>query len=232
MANRKAGSFIKIDRKILGWRWINRPNYLRVWLHLLLNANYQDGTHEGVVIRRGEVAVSIPKLAREVDLTTDQVKNILRHLRQTGEVTCRGYHEFTVISMPNYDLYQGGRPVKNPVELPVADLSADPQVTHNQRNKEINNIINKEVAAAAVDKIDEILDGDEDDVLRPFGGIGQGVVMLSDKQVDDLLNQLTLDEFDTYVSRLANFIVKKKAKPKSHYKTILKWVAEDRRVNA
>lgn len=57
------------------------------------------------------------------------------------------------------------------------------------------------------------------------------VVMLSDKQVEDLLDKLTLQEFDYYIDKLGSFIVEKNAIVKSHYKTILSWVQADRMIN-
>lgn len=55
------------------------------------------------------------------------------------------------------------------------------------------------------------------------------VVMLSENQINDLLERLTLDEFNAYVERLGSFIIEKQAYVKSHYQTILKWVEEDRK---
>ena len=64
--------------------------------------------------------------------------------------------------------------------------------------------------------------------LKYFQGeLGQGVVLLSDEQVESLLGVLDLDGFDHYVSKLANFIIKNDAKVKNHYETILKWWKED-----
>ncbi len=62
------------------------------------------------------------------------------------------------------------------------------------------------------------------------GKIGKGVVMLSDAQVDSLLEELSLDEFNYYVEKLADFIINKNAIVKNHYQTILKWCKEDRKV--
>lgn len=59
------------------------------------------------------------------------------------------------------------------------------------------------------------------------GELGQGVVFLSDEQVDDLLNQLDLDAFEYYVAKLADFLIKTGASVKNHYETILKWWKED-----
>lgn len=59
------------------------------------------------------------------------------------------------------------------------------------------------------------------------GEIGKGVVILSDEQVDRLLETLGLDAFDHYVGKLAGFIIKNGASVASHYDTILKWWRAD-----
>ena len=59
------------------------------------------------------------------------------------------------------------------------------------------------------------------------GELGKGVVILSDGQVDSLLEIMDIDMFDHYVSKLADFIIKNGAKVKSHYSTILRWWTED-----
>ena len=77
-------------------------------------------------------------------------------------------------------------------------------------------------------------DGEEDtsttSKLEKMGGtIGQGVLMLSDDQMDDLLDKLSLDEFNLYCKKLSDYIIAHPEKTfKSHYQTILKWVLEDR----
>lgn len=68
---------------------------------------------------------------------------------------------------------------------------------------------------------------DDDDKLHVIDK--RGGVMLSERQIADLLERLTLDEFNEYVERLGAFIVEKNAHIKSHYQTILKWVEEDRK---
>lgn len=62
------------------------------------------------------------------------------------------------------------------------------------------------------------------------GELGKGVVLLTDAQIEDLLNRMGLEAFDQYVDKLANFIVKKQARVKNHYATLLQWWQEDRKV--
>ena len=87
--------------------------------------------------------------------------------------------------------------------------------------KELNQ---KEVEAEAMDS-----GSDNERRLAYLGGIGKGVVLLTQEQMDSLLEKLDIVEFDYYVGKLADFIVAHpSAGIKSHYKTILKWVNEDR----
>jgi hypothetical protein len=62
------------------------------------------------------------------------------------------------------------------------------------------------------------------------GDLGRGVVRLSDEQFDDLLDRLGLEGFNTYVGRLAEYIINNNANIRSHYQTILKWYKEDNSV--
>ena len=74
-----------------------------------------------------------------------------------------------------------------------------------------------EIAAATADK----------DIKFVGGALGKGVVLLSDAQIDSLLDTIGLDAFDYYVDKLATFIIKNDAKVANHYETILKWWQED-----
>ena len=67
-------------------------------------------------------------------------------------------------------------------------------------------------------------------MLERMGGeLGKGVVMMSEEQMNDLLDKLSLDEFEKYVSIVAECELKgKKYKNKTHYQAILDRVAKDR----
>ena len=61
------------------------------------------------------------------------------------------------------------------------------------------------------------------------GTLGKGVVFMTEEQWADLLDKLSIDEVNKYVPRLADYIINNPQKTiYSHYKTILKWVKEDR----
>ncbi len=89
---------------------------------------------------------------------------------------------------------------------------------------------------------DRIVEGSEDDnrgsgelstdnqFELQCGSLGRGVVLLTPKQNDALLDKLGLEGYNHYVSKLAAFIINNDAKVGNHYATILKWAKEDARI--
>ena len=57
-----------------------------------------------------------------------------------------------------------------------------------------------------------------------------GVILLTEEQRDALLDKLGIDAFNHYIAKLADFIIRKKAKVSNHYNTILKWAKEDMKI--
>ena len=79
--------------------------------------------------------------------------------------------------------------------------------------------------------------GSEEDLSDPehrrtyLGGIGKNVVFLSDEQMSDLLDKLSVEEFDYYVGVVAeNELKGHHYKKKTHYQAILDMANKDRRV--
>ena len=63
------------------------------------------------------------------------------------------------------------------------------------------------------------------------GELGKGVVLLSQEQMDDLLDKLSIEEFDHYVGVVADCILSgKQYKKKTHYQAILDMADADRRI--
>lgn len=66
---------------------------------------------------------------------------------------------------------------------------------------------------------------------RYLGGIGKGVVFLSDEQIGDLLDKMSIEEFDHYVGVVADCELNgRKYKKKTHYQAILEMANLDRKV--
>ena len=47
--------WLKLHRKISEWEWYTDGNTFRLFLHLLLNANFEDKKWKGITIKKGEL---------------------------------------------------------------------------------------------------------------------------------------------------------------------------------
>ena len=100
------GGYVQLHRKIVEWEWYKNPNTFRVFLHLLLMANYVDGRFEGQEVKRGQLITSLPNLASETMLTVQQVRTALNHLKSTGEITDKIFPKYRMITVVKYGEYQ------------------------------------------------------------------------------------------------------------------------------
>lgn len=98
--------YIKIDRNMLRWRWVNSPTTGWLFIILLLKANYKKMTFEGIEIQPGQVVTSYPSLVKSSGLSIQQCRSALKRLKSTGEVTATLYPKFQVITIVNYKQYQ------------------------------------------------------------------------------------------------------------------------------
>lgn len=100
------GNYIKISRSILEWEWYGNINTCRLFLHMLLKANWKDGRFEGKDIPRGSFVSSYPRLADECGLTVNEVRTALKHLISTGEITVKAHAKYSVFTVVKYNDYQ------------------------------------------------------------------------------------------------------------------------------
>ena len=97
---------IKIDRRILEWEWYSDINTCRLFIHLLLKANWKDGRFQGTEVPRGSLVTSYSSLAKDTGLSVKNVRTALNHLETTGEVAVNRHSKFSVVTVKKYNLYQ------------------------------------------------------------------------------------------------------------------------------
>jgi len=95
---------------------------MRVFLHLILTANWEPKKWRGITIERGQRVYSSQKLATELHISRQAARTAIKHLISTGEITNHPTPEYSIITVKNYDLYQ----------QPTNDLTNE-QPTTNQR---------------------------------------------------------------------------------------------------
>lgn len=100
------GSYIKLHRKMLEWEWYKHGPTMRLFLHLLLIANWKESSWRGIQIHPGDVIRSDKNLAAELGLTIRQVKYSISVLRTSGELSSRKEHGTRIITVNNWGQYQ------------------------------------------------------------------------------------------------------------------------------
>ena len=153
------GGYIRLHRQILKWEWWSNPNTFRMFIYLLLKANYCDLKFEGKVIHRGQLVTSIPKLAQETTLTPRQVRVTLDHLKLTGEVTDTYTSKYRIITVVNYDKYQtddrqDGSQMTGERQANDRQMTVSKEIKKDNKDKNINKSLTRFIPPT-VDEVSE-----------------------------------------------------------------------------
>ena len=130
--------FIKFYRSILDWEWYNDTNTMRIFVHCLLKANFQDKNWQGITIQRGSFITSLENLAVETGLSVMQVRTALKKLNVTNEITSQSTSRNTLITVNNYDKYQADNTPDNK-QITNEQQTDNKQITTTNKYKNIRN---------------------------------------------------------------------------------------------
>ena len=135
------GGYIKVYRKMTKWRWYSDEVMFRVFMHLLLTANYEPAYWRDIKIDRGQTVISLSKLAATLGYSKDTVHKALNRLISSGEIARTPTARYTIITVKNYNEYQDNRPLTDrqpTADRPLTDRRVDPlkEVKKNKEEKE------------------------------------------------------------------------------------------------
>ena len=150
------GGFIKIHRSIRKWEWHDDPITLSVWIHLLLDANYENKAWHGQTINRGQLVIGQAKYAKTCGITQQQLRTVLNRLKSTHEITTKSTNKYTVVTIANYDLYQSNQCEST---HKLTRSATNEQQTNNIQittTKEIKNLRNEEVIKKDISSNEDI----------------------------------------------------------------------------
>lgn len=103
--------WIKLPRSIADTWMYRNPHYLKIWVHLLISANFRQSTaYVGghlTTIERGDVLTSIRSLAQATGATEKQVRTFLNLGQKSGIIRAKKGTGATVVSIIDYDTLQG-----------------------------------------------------------------------------------------------------------------------------
>lgn len=132
--------FIKLHRSILDWEWYKDANTKHLFIHLLLNACYDNCRFMGKSVKRGEYITSLTRLSNDLNIPVRQLRTSLKRLVKTQEIDTQTTNKYTKVTILNYDSYQVDE-VKKKKQATRKRQTKDTQTTEiskNIRSKENN----------------------------------------------------------------------------------------------
>lgn len=133
---------IAIDRQIMEWEWWGDINVFRLWMVILMLANWQDKKWQGQVIKRGSFITSYASLAEISGLSVQQTRTAINKLKSTGEIEQIVTNKYQLIIVVNYEKYQENFGNANN-QITINQQSSNNQATNNQQQLNKDNKENK-----------------------------------------------------------------------------------------
>lgn len=99
--------YVKFHRQFLDWEWYDNVNCRLTFMHLLLSVNYEPNRWQGVLVHRGQMVTSYANLAKAVGISLQSLRTVLNKLQKTGEVIVESTNKFVVVTLVNFDTWQG-----------------------------------------------------------------------------------------------------------------------------
>lgn len=97
--------YVKDWRRILEWEWYTDYKTCHLFRHCILRANIEDKQWKGQFIKKGSFVTSLENLSRETGLSVQNIRTSFKKL--TSELTIKTTTRNTIISVKNYENYQG-----------------------------------------------------------------------------------------------------------------------------
>ena len=226
-------------------------NIVLIWIMLLTMAGRCNSG--GKIFLTENIPYDAKMLADELDFKENTVAAALKNLEQLDMIAVdNGF--YTIVGWGEYQNVDGMDKVREQTRKRVAEfkknkksqagnVTSNAEVTHGnateeerekEREKEFHSFTLSPCTRA--DKGEQVTLPDETDEQKRTllgGSLGEGVVMLSGEQMTDLLERLSLDEFNHYVGIVRDCELNgKKFKSKTHYQAILDMAKKDRKIQA
>jgi len=110
-------NWIKLNRKLLDSDVFKNEKLLKIWIWILLKANHKENTfllgRQKLTINKGQFAMGLNKSSENLDLAKSTIHYWINYLEKIGKVKLKKTNKYTIITILNWDLYQGVELQKN-----------------------------------------------------------------------------------------------------------------------
>jgi predicted phage replisome organizer len=220
-------------RKIKKLRRLPAGNdILLIWIMLLAMAGKCNAG--GMIFITESVPFTEEDLAEELDFEVNTIKLALEAFEKLDMVEIKDGGYINILGWEEHQSVDKLEEIREQTRKRVAKCREkkrlqDSNVTGNVTVTQGNALEEEEEGDKEKESHSFILNREQAKMNFLGGSLGKGVVLLSDEQFDDLLDKLSIDEFNKYISIVADCELNGKPyKKKTHYQAILDMVAKDR----
>ncbi len=200
----------------------------KTWMWILVKVFFKPTTifigNQQVELKAGQMPFGRKAAAMELKINESKLYRIIKKLEKKGCISIESNNKFSIITVTNWGKYQCYEYQYSDDEQTDSNRTADEQQMNTIKNiKNNKNVYNISSSHTPVRE-------DENPYTKPqvMGGtLGRNVLVLSEEQMDDLLEIMPLDTFHYYCNKLTDFMIDKNRKVNDHYGLILKWFNED-----
>lgn len=163
-------TWIKLYRGLLDWQWYTDANAMRVFMHLLLSANYKQNKWQHETIEAGQLITSVNKLSASLSLSTKQIRTALKKLESSNDIRIKGQTKYSLVTVVNWSLYQSDEVQEGKQRANEGQTKGKQRATLKESNKVIkregNNI--KHVASLDLVSTTSEINGSNDLLFDEF----------------------------------------------------------------
>ena len=226
-----ADTFVKLNRKILDWKWYQDGTTFRVFIHLILKANVFDNDFQNITVHRGQLVTSYGRIAGDLgfyknsNINVEPIRTANRHLKKTGEITTERIQKGLLITINNYEKYQG-EVMQNNQE----NFSA-PNENTMETQSEPNHFPIKTQQYNKLNKYNKSYKSktERQKLLLPPLGLFENV-FLTEKEKQNLESKYP-KTYQGKIDRLSRYLVNSRKKYVNHYAVLLGWLEEDKEID-
>ena len=158
--------YIRLHRKLIDWEWFGDAETLKLFLWLLLEANFRDRMFRGRLVRRGQVLTEFRTIAYKTGLSVRSVRTRIKRLISTHELTQESTRSYTLLTICKYKDYN---PLSESSDT-LFDTQIDTETTHRRRKKE--EPLKEKDKKEKIPSLQDLIEVEIPMVLRSLPGFG------------------------------------------------------------
>lgn len=98
--------YIKFFRNFLNWEWYQDANVVRLYIHCMLRANFEDKQWRGITIKKGSFLTSYQTLSNETNLSVTMIRGAIKKLVSSGYLKSESSSKYTVLTINDWEITQ------------------------------------------------------------------------------------------------------------------------------